>query len=146
MPELVLAAAIVAAVIALATALPPLLRSAGEPGARSRLAPSLVIVTGGALITFTAYLAFDIRCGESCIADPAAGLFDLDRWWRRRRSWQWEAQLLVAAPALAVAALAFAMAVRRNHRAVLPLGIARALYGVWIVTVFGFTALSELTT
>jgi NO-binding membrane sensor protein with MHYT domain len=145
-PELVLAAATVAAVIALAIALPPLFRSVGETGARSRLTPSLVILTGGALITFTAWLAFDIRCGESCVADPAPGLFDLDSWWRRRRSWQWEAQLLVVAVALPVAALAFALEARRSRRARLPLGIARALYGVWIVAVFGFTAVSELVT
>jgi hypothetical protein len=143
--EVVLAAATVFAVVAVATTLPRLLRLAPGRDARARLMPSLVILTGGAAITFAAYLAFHLRCGHRCdMGDAPTGLASVHRWWHRHESWQWEAQLTVAAVGLAVGALAFALAARRGRRARVPLWGARLLYLAWLVLVFVLPAAYEL--
>ena len=66
MAEVVLAAATVLAVAAVAVALPAVLRAPAERAVRTRLTPALVILTGGAVISFAAYLAFSSRCGHRC--------------------------------------------------------------------------------
>jgi hypothetical protein len=143
--EVVLAAATVFAVAAIAAAIPALLRVEPARDARSRLTPSLAILTGGAAITFAAYLAYDLRCGHRCDrGDAPTGLASVHRWWHRHGSWQWSTQLTIAAVGLAVAALAFALAARRSRRARPPLWLARVLYGAWVVLVFAVPAAYEL--
>ena len=61
--EIALAAATVIAIAALATGLPALLRD--RRAGRSRITSALVILTGGGAITFVAYVAFQLRCGNS---------------------------------------------------------------------------------
>ena len=142
MAEVALAAATVFAAAAVSASLPVLVRRAPAGG---RLTPSLVILTGGAAITFAAWLAFDIRCGHHC--EPARGshgVASLERWWRRHDSWQWSAELTIAAAALAVAALAFALAARGAGRARAALWAARLAYAAWIVLVFAPPAVYEL--
>jgi hypothetical protein len=134
----------VIAVACVATALPAILREAAEPDARARLLPALLIATGGAAVTFAAYLAFDIRCGHRCEGGGDEGFGGFHRWWHRDHSWQWGVQLTIAAAGLAFAALAFAMAARRRRRARAPLWVARIVYAAWVVLVFAVPAAYEL--
>src|SRR5919201_25673 len=110
MAEVVLAAATVLAVAAVAVALPAVLRAPADRAVRTRLTPTLVIVTGSAVISFAAYLAYTSRCGHRCERGAGTGFAGLHDWWRTRHSWQWDAQLEIAAAALAAGALAFALA------------------------------------
>ena len=126
--ELAAAAATVLAVVALATGLPALLRD--RYAGRARITPALVVLTGGAAITFVAYLAFTLRCGNSgCRKGAGEGWLEADRWWRDDSTWQWGGQLLLAALGLAAAAVAFWLGARgRGGRA--PVVAAWALYAV----------------
>jgi cytochrome bd-type quinol oxidase subunit 2 len=143
--EVVLAATTVFAVLAVATAIPALLRTERGKDARSRLTPSLAILTGGAAITFAAYLTNDLRCGHRCDRGAApSGIASFHRWWHRHDSWQWSTQLTIAAVGLAIAALAFAMAARRRPRARTPLWVARFVYAGWVVLVFAIPAAYEV--
>lgn len=145
MAQVVLAAATVFAVVAVAAALPALVRATPGRDARSRLTPSLAMLTGGAAVTFAAYLADDLRCGHRCDRGPApTGVASFHRWWHRHDSWQWSAQLTIAAAGLALAALAFALAVRRVRLARPPLWLARLLYVAWVALVFLGPAVYEL--
>ena len=146
MERIVLAAAIVVGVIAMAAALAALMR-APRQNARARLTPALVILTGGAAITFAAYLAFQIRCtGTGCRAGAGSGPFELDRWWHSESTWEWGAQLLVASVGLIASSLAFWLSARANRWARPPLWAARLLYFTWAVFVFVVPAAYELTT
>ena len=140
--EIALAAATVLAVVAVATGLPPLLRDRAT--GRSRITSALVILTGGAAITFVAYVAFTLRCGNSgCRKGAGEGWLEWDRWWRDDSTWQWGGQLLLAALGLAAAALAFWLGARgRGSRA--PLVAAWVLYGLWVLLVFAAPAAYEL--
>ena len=67
--EVLLAAATVVAAAAVLATVPSIVRrpGAGRPAARRKhLTPALVILTGGAAVTFVAWLAFDLRCGGAC--------------------------------------------------------------------------------
>ena len=145
MAEAVLAAATVLAVASVVSALPTLIRIPRDNDARSHLTPALVMITGAAVITFAAYLAHDLRCGHRCDrGEPPGGLANVERWWHRHDSWQWGAQLTIAAVGLAVAALAFALAARRSRRARTPLWAARGVYVAWAVLVFALPAVYRL--
>ena len=146
MAEIVLAAATVLAVVAVAVALPALLRAPAERAARTRLTPALVILTGGAVISFAAYLAFSSRCGHRCEQGAGSGFAGLHDWWRTRHSWQWNAQLTIAATALAAGALAFALAAYGSRFTRLPLWIARLLLATWAIVCFAMPAIYELVT
>ena len=146
MAEVVLAAATVLAVAAIAVALPALLRAPAERAARTRLTPALVILTGGAVISFAAYLAFSSRCGHRCERGAGGGFAGLHDWWRTRHSWQWNAQLAIAATALAAGALAFALAAYGNRFSRFPLWIARLLLAAWAIVCFAMPAIYELVT
>jgi hypothetical protein len=143
--DVVLAAATVFAVVAVATAIPILLRVPEDNDARAHVTGALVMVTGAAAITFGAYLGNDLRCGHRCDrGDVPTGIDSLHRWWHRNDSWQWSTQLTLAAVGLAIAALAFAMAARRNPRARAPLWIARLVFLAWVLLVAGAPAVYEL--
>ena len=141
--EVVLAVATLIAIAAVATGLPALLRD--RRAARSRVTSALVILTGGAAITFVAYLAFALRCGNSGCRDGAGdGLAEMDRWWRAESTWQWGGQLMLAAVALIAASTAFALSARASPRARWPFRIAWLLYGGWALLVFVGPAAYEL--
>ena len=124
--EIGLAVATVVAVLAVLATLVPLLRTAEPRAARSRLTPALTILTGGAAITFTAYLAFTLRCGGAgCRPGGGDGVAGLHHWWRAHDSWQWSAQLLVASAGLAVAAVALWLSARASRGWRVPLWAAR---------------------
>ena len=147
MAEAALAAATVIAVAAVAASLPALMRAAPDRATRSRLTPSLVILTGGAVVAFAAYLAFRLRCGHGCDhARKGDGFAGLHRWWHRHDSWQWDAQLLISAGGLATAALALTLAARGRGRARLPVWIARLAFAAWALVVFAMPAVYELVT
>jgi hypothetical protein len=134
-------------VIAVGAALSALLRQRPHGrDARVRLLPSLALLTGGAAIAFASWIAFDGRCGDGCDRRPRyeTGLAGFYRWWHRHDSWQWSAQLTLAAVALALAAIAFALTARGHARARLVLWLARAAYVVWVVLVFAIPAAYEL--
>jgi cytochrome bd-type quinol oxidase subunit 2 len=144
MEKIVLATAIVVGVAAMVTAVATLMRAPAERDARARLTPALVILTGGAFITFSGYLAYDLRCGHRCERGAGGGFAGLDRWWRDHDSWQWGAQLTIAAVGLAAAAVAFALAARGSRHARVPLWAARLIYLAWIALVFAVPAVYEL--
>ena len=145
MADVVLAAGTVIAVVAVTTALPVLFRIPADNDARAHLTGALVILTGGAAITFGAYLGNDLRCGHRCDRGAApGGIASFHRWWHRHDSWQWSTQLTIAAIGLAIAALAFAMAARRSPRARTPLWLARFVYAGWVVLVFAVPAAYEV--
>jgi hypothetical protein len=143
--EIAVAAATVVALVGIVASMPPLLRTQQGASARSRLTPALVMLTGGAAITFTAYLAFQIRCsGTSCRQGAGNGFAGLHRWWRSEHSWEWGAQLLVASIGLATASLAFWLSARGSKHARPPLWMARFLYVVWALFVFLVPAIYEI--
>jgi hypothetical protein len=144
--EVVLAAATVLAVAAVAVALPAVLRAPRDRAARTRLTPALVILTGGAVISFAAYLAYTSRCGHRCERGAGTGFAGLHDWWRTRHSWQWHAQLVIAGVALAAGALAFALAAYGMRLARVPLSIARLLLTAWAIVCFAMPAVYELLT
>ena len=144
--EIALAAATIVALAAVVAGLPPLLRPAEAEGGRGRVTPALVMLTGGAAITFTAYLAFELRCGTTgCRRGAGGGFAGLHRWWRTESSWEWGAQLLVASLGLAAAALAFWLSARGSRRARWPLWSARVLYAAWAIFVFLVPGAYELS-
>jgi hypothetical protein len=142
--EIVLAAATIVAVAGMAAGLVALLRAPERPAVRSGLTPALVMLTGGAAITFAAWLAYAIRCGDgSCRRDAGDGFAGFDRWWLQHGAWQWGTELLLAALGLAAAAIAFWLAARRGRSARPALWLARILYLAWILLVLA-SAVSAL--
>ena len=140
--EIMVAAGTLIAVVAVGAALPALMR---RTGGRSGLTPALVILTGGAAITFVAWLAFTIRCSQSgCHVKPSYTVFGLEPWWRRKHSWQWSGQLILASIGLVTASVALALAARRRKNARNALIAARLFYGVWAVVVFVIPAICEV--
>jgi hypothetical protein len=136
--EIALAAATVVAVIALAAALPAIMR--GRRG-RAKLTPALVLVTGGAAITFVSYLAFAIRCTQAGCTEFGSGQLE---WWRVRSTWEWGAQLALASLGLAIGTVSLALAARGRRGARVTLNLARVVYLVWIVAVFLMPAVWEI--
>jgi hypothetical protein len=144
--ELALAGATIVALAAVVAGLPLMLRPSEAESGRSRVTPSLVMLTGGAAVTFAAYLAFELRCGTTgCRQGAGGGFAGLHRWWRTESSWAWGAQLLVASLGLAAAAVAFWLSARGSRRARWPLWWARLLYVAWAVFVFLVPAAYELS-
>jgi hypothetical protein len=132
--EIALAVATVVAVVAVGVALTGIARrNAGRTG----LTSPLVVVTGGAAITFVAYIAFQIRCGDTgCVVGIGDTVAGISPWWRIDRAWQWGGQLTLASAGLMISSLALAFAARES-RAARPLLIAaRAAYFIWILLVF----------
>jgi|SRR5436305_2512180 len=144
--EIAVAAATIVALIGIIASLPPLLADQQGTAARSRLTPALVMLTGGAAITFAAYLAFQIRCsgGAGCKNGAGGGFAELDRWWRSETTWEWGAQLLLASLGLMAASLAFWLSARASRYARPPLWAARILYIAWAVFVFAVPAAYEI--
>ena len=137
--EIALGLAMAIALVCIAATLVPLARGEGrdEPRGRARMTPALVILTGGAAITFVSYLAYVLRCrSEGCHdAGWAFGLFRT--WWRRETAWEWGAQLALASIGLVAASIALAFSARgRFRRARTPLFAARLAYAVWAIVVF----------
>ncbi len=140
--EIALAVATVVAVAAVGVALRGVTR--GKSG-RAAVTPSLVIVTGAAAITFVAYLAFQIRCGETaCVIGPGDDVAGVDPWWRIDGAWQWGAQLALASVGLLVSSLALAAAARESRAARPLLFGARAAYFLWAVLVFAVPLVWEV--
>ena len=104
-------------------------RGAAAVVPRPRLAAPLVTITGGAVIAFVAYLAYDGRCRDWC--GPTASGREV--WWRIQDAWQWAAQLTIASIGLGAAALALLLAAR-GMRGVRPtVRVAQVAFAVWIV-------------
>ncbi|HEX8073495.1 MAG TPA: hypothetical protein VF545_00805 [Thermoleophilaceae bacterium] len=144
--EVALAAATVLALVAVAGSLATLLRAGGRSADRSRLTPALVVLTGGAAVTFAAYLAFEFRCrGSACERGAGDGLLGFHHWWRAHDSWQWSGQLLLASVALVAAGAALWLGARDSRRKSAPLWAARLLYAGWVLLVF-LPVLYELVT
>ena len=144
--EVLLAAATVVAAAAVLATVPSIVRrpGAGRPAARRKhLTPALVILTGGAAVTFVAWLAFELRCGGACTG-AREGPLGFEPWWRRHRSWQWSGQLVLASLGLATASLALTLSARRRKVARVPLIAARVAYGCWAVGVALAPAAYEL--
>ena len=126
--------ATVVAVVLLALTLPPLIRrNRGRAGVTS----ALVILTGAAAITFVAYLAFLVRCGEAgCRFDADDTVAGMAPWWRSNASWQWGAQLALAGAGLLLSSIAFALAARERKASRRALLVARIAVGLWALVVF----------
>jgi len=138
-----LAAATVIAVALLAVTLPAMLRRGR--GRRSGVTSALVIVTGGAAVTFVAYLAFAVRCSQAgCRVPGGDTVAGLHLWWRTRDAWQWGAQLALASVGLAVASLSLALAARERRMAGRVVNLARVTYALWAVAVFAVPAIWEI--
>ncbi len=145
--EIAVAAATLVALAGIAASLPALLATRQREATRTRLTPALVMLTGGAAITFAAYLAFQIRCtGTGCRVGAGSGFLELERWWHSEYTWEWGAQLLVASLGLAASSLAFWLSARASRWARPPLWAARLLYIAWAVFVFLVPAAYELAT
>ena len=145
--EIALGLAMAVALVCIAATLVPLARGAGrdEPHGRARMTPALVILTGGAAITFVSYLAYVLRCrSEGCEAAGWAFGF-INTWWRRETAWEWGAQLALASIGLVAASIALALSARgRFKRARPPLIAARLAYAAWALVVFLPAAAYEL--
>jgi hypothetical protein len=140
--EAAVAAATVFAAVAVVYTLPALVN---RPRGRSGLTPALVIITGGAAITFVAWLAFTVRCSQSgCHIHPGDSIGGLEPWWRRKHSWQWGGQLALASLGLVTAAIALALAARERPGARKALLAARAFYATWAVVAFLVPAAWEI--
>jgi hypothetical protein len=140
--EVTLAAATVAAAALLVLTLPVLVRRARG---RAGVTPALVIATGGAAITFVAYLAFAVRCTQAgCHFGKGDTVAGLAPWWRIKGAWQWGAQLALASVALLIASAALALAVREKRAAAPVVTLARLAYGVWTIVVFVIPAAWEI--
>ena len=128
----------------LAIALPAMLRLG--PGGRTRaITSALVIMTGGAAVTFVAYLAFVIRCTQyGCHFEPTDTVAGVDPWWRVKHSWEWGVQLALAAVGLATGSAALALATTKRRSARKVVNLARLLYLVWVIGVFAIPAAWEL--
>ena len=75
---------------------------------------------------------------------PSYTVFGLEPWWRRKHSWQWSGQLILASIGLVTASVALALAARRRKNARNALIAARLFYGVWAVVVFVIPAIWEV--
>ncbi|MBV9213039.1 MAG: hypothetical protein JOZ25_05255 [Actinobacteria bacterium] len=144
--EIAVAAATLLALAAVVASLPPLLAARQRDATRTRLTPSLVMLTGGAAITFAAYLAFQIRCnGTACRSGAGGGPAELARWWRSESTWEWGAQLFLASVGLAAASAAFWLSARASNRSRSTLWAARVLYLLWALFVVVVPGAWELT-
>ena len=131
--ELAPAAGTVLAIGALVWALPAIMR---REGPQVRLAPALVLVTAGAVMTFVAYIAFLLRCAHGdCHVARASGLGAVDPWRDNMHAWQWSTELVLASAGLVVASVALALVARRRRGARAALWGARALYAAWLAMV-----------
>jgi hypothetical protein len=145
--EIALGLAMAVALVCIAATLVPLARGAGreEPRGRARMTPALVVLTGGAAITFVSYLAYVLRCrSEGCEA-PGWAFGFISTWWRQETAWEWGAQLALASIGLVAASIALALSASgRFKRARPPLIAARLAYAAWALVVFLPAAAYEL--
>jgi hypothetical protein len=121
--------AVAMTLLATAPAFRPGGRGAAATIPRPRLAAPLVTITGGGVITFLSYLAYQDRCRDWCGPDTAGRAV----WWRIEEAWQWAGQLAVASVGLGAAALALVLAAR-GMRGVRPtVRVAQVAFATWIV-------------
>jgi len=123
----------VCAVVMTLFATAPAFRPGGRGSAatipRPRLAGPLVTITGGAVIAFVSYLAYQGRCREWCGTEAGGRAV----WWRVEDAWQWAGQLGLASVGLGAAALALVLSAR-GMRGVRPaVRLARAAFVIWVV-------------
>jgi hypothetical protein len=94
---------------------------------------AVLVVLGTGFIAFGAFIAWGLRCDESCVenrlpswdADPA-------QWWETQDAWQWSAQLGLAVVGFGVICLAFAWVwVRHYRRAYVAMTLGAAFFGAW---------------
>lgn len=133
--------AVVMTLYATAPAFRPGGRGAGATVARPRLAAPLVTITGGAVIAFVAYLAYEGRCREWCGPEPAGR----EVWWRVEEAWQWAGQLAVASIGLGAAALALVLAARRMRGVRLSVRVAQVAFAAWLAAALALPLVVELT-
>ena len=137
--EIALGLAMAVALVCIAATLVPLARGRGrdEPRGRAKMTPALVILTGGAAITFVSYLAYVLRCRSQGCHDAGWAFGFLRTWWRRETAWEWGIQLALTSIGLVAASVALALsATGRFKRAKAPLIAARLAYAAWAVVVF----------
>jgi hypothetical protein len=137
--ETAAAVATIVAVIALAWALVALVRGPR----RARLAPMLIVVSAGAVLTFVAYIAFALRCpADGCRKVHRTALARIDPWSASMHPWQWASELALASIGLAVAAFALALAARGRRGAWPALWGAQGIYAAWVAVAVLVPALS----
>ena len=133
--------AVVMALFATAPAFRPGGRGEAAAVGRPRLMAPLATITGGAVIAFAAFLAYDRRCRDWC-GTQAGGR---EVWWRVHDAWQWAAQLTVASVGLAASALALVLAVR-GMRGVQPVvRVAQIAFAGWLLIALAIPLGVELT-
>jgi hypothetical protein len=137
--EIALGVAMAVALVCIGATLVPLARGNGreQTTGRARLTPALVIVTGGAAVTFVSYLAYVLRChGSGCHNEGWAFGF-IRTWWRQETAWEWGAQLALASVGLVCGSIALALSARGSEERARPLLIvARIAYLAWALVVF----------
>jgi hypothetical protein len=121
--------AVVMTLFATAPAFRPGGRGAAATIPRPRLAGPLVTITGGSVIAFVSYLAYQGRCRDWCGTEAAGRAV----WWRAEDAWQWAGQLALSSVGLGAAALALVLSAR-GMRGVRPaVRLARLAFGFWVV-------------
>ena len=132
--------AVVMTLFATAPAVRPGGRGAAATIPRPRLAGPLVTITGGAVIAFVSYLAYETRCSEWCGTEAAGRAV----WWRVEEAWQWAGQLALASVGLGAAALALVLSAR-GMRGVRPaVRLARLAFAIWIVVALAIPLVIEI--
>src|SRR3954447_16265715 len=127
------------ALVCIAATLVPLARGNGreQPAGRARLTPALVIVTGGAAVTFVSYIAYVLRCRGGGCHDTGWAFGLVRTWWRQETAWEGGAQLTLASVGLGAASIALALSARGSEESARPpLIAARIAYLAWAVLVF----------
>lgn len=121
--------AVVMTLFATAPAFRPGGRGAAATIPRPRLAGPLVTITGGSVIAFVSYLAYQGRCREWCGTEPAGRAV----WWRVEDAWQWAGQLSLASVGLGAAALALVLSARGMRGVGPAVKLARVAFAIWMV-------------
>jgi hypothetical protein len=121
----------VGAVVMTLFATAPAFRPGGRGSAatipRPRLAGPLVTITGGSVIAFVSYLAYQGRCREWCGTEVAGRAV----WWRVEDAWQWAGQLALASVGLGAASLALVLSARGMRGVGPAVKLARAAFAIW---------------
>ena len=133
--------AVLMTLFATAPAFRPGGRGAAATIGRPRLAAPLVTITGAAVITFVAYLAYQGRCRQWCGPQPGGRAV----WWRVEEAWQWAGQLLLASVGLSAASLALVLAARGMRGVRTSVKVAQIAFAVWVVVALAIPLGIEVT-